>query len=279
MRGDLSHVRASYDQEPEREWRRLEGGAQARLEWIVTSHALARHLPPPGGSQQILDAGGGPGRYTLALARQGYRMTLLDLSPALLDLARARIAEARSEVANRIDAIIEGSVTDLATFDAARFDAVLCLGGILSHLPEPDDRRRALAELRRVARPGGLLFISVFNRLAGFRSAVQWPDAWPQFFPRLLRGGRVPMGPNGIPTYAFYPEEFVAELTAAGFTVRALYGCQGIGAHLQEEHLLALMDDPERWPLWREALLATCDHPNIVGVSGQILAIISRGRE
>ena len=275
MQGDLGRVQANYDGEPEREWQRLEGGAQARLEYIVTRHALARHLPTPTPALQILDAGGGPGRYTIALAQQGYRMTLLDLSPALLTLAKERIAVAGPEVQQRVVATVEGSITDLGVFSEGQFDAVLCLGGVLSHLPAADDRRRALRELRRMVRPNGLIFISAFNRLAGFRSAVQWPAAWSQFFPRLLYGGQVPMGPSALPTYSFYPEEFVAELAAADLDVRTLYGCQGLGAHLQEDNLLALMDDAARWPSWQQVLLDTCDHPNIVGVSSHLLAVAS----
>ena len=85
--------------------------------------------------------------------------------------------------------------------------------------------------------------------------------------------GHVPMGPSAIPTYAFYPEEFIAELHLAGLNPLALYGCQGIGAHLQEDHLQALMGDAERWPTWRRVLLDTCNHPNIVGVSSHLLAV------
>ena len=81
------------------------------------------------------------------------------------------------------------------------------------------------------------------------------------------------MGPHEIPTYAFYPEEFAAELAGAGFALDTIYGCQGIGAHLPEDHLLAVLDDPERWPLWREALLTTCEHPNIIGLSSHLLAV------
>lgn len=276
MRDDLDRVRASYDRDPEREWRRLEGGAQARLEYVVTLHVLARHLPPPDSARHLLDAGGGPGRYTLALAERGYRVTLLDLSPALLDTARARLAAAAPAVRERVAAVVEGSVTDLAGFADGRFDAVLCLGGVLSHLPDPAARRRALGELRRVLRPGGPLFATAFNRFAGFRSAVQWPHAWEQFFPALLEGGQVTMGPDALPVYAFRPEEFVGELAGAGLAVRALYGCQGLGAHLQEEHLLARLDDPARWPLWRRALLDTCGHPNVVGVSSHLLAVVGR---
>ena len=211
-----------------------------------------------------------------ALAARGYRVTLLDLSPALLDLARARIAAAEPAVRQRVAGVVEGSITDLTTFANAQFDAVLCLGGVLSHLPDLAARQRALRELGRVLRPAGPLFATAFNRLAGFRSAVQWPGAWSQFFPRLLEGGQVPMGPDAIPTYAYFPEEFTGELTRVGFDIRALYGCQGLGAHLQEEHLLALMDDRERWVVWRQVLLDTCGHPNVIGVSSQLLAVASQ---
>jgi hypothetical protein len=80
----------------------------------------------------------------------------------------------------------------------------------------------------------------------------------------------------GVPAYSFLPEEFVAELGEAGLHLERLVGCQGLGAHLQDDHLLALMADPVRWPIWRELLLATCDHPNIVGVSSHLLAVATR---
>ena len=276
MQEGCDRVRASYDADPAREWGRLEGGVGARLEYLITRHALARHLPPPAPGCPVLDAGGGPSRYALALAADGYPVTLLDLSPALLALARSRIAAATPGVRGNIRAVVEGSVTDLVAFSDARFRAVVCLGGVVSHLPEATDRARALRELRRVLHPDGVLFVSAFNRLAGFRAAVQWPAAWPQLIPHLLRGGRVPMGPQGIPTYAYDPEEFVADLAAAGLAVRALYGCQGLGAQLPEGAMLALMADEARWAPWRQVLLETCDHPAIVGVSSHLLAVTAR---
>lgn len=207
-------------------------------------------------------------------------MTLLDLSPATLDLARRRIAEAGAGVRGRVEGVREGSITDLGRFSEGRFsegrfDATLCLGGPLSHVVEPARRRRALAELRRVTRPGGLLFISVMNRLGGYRSVVQWPDCYPQYFPHLPATGVATIHLGAL-AYYFLPEEFVANLTEAGLAVERLYGCNGLGAHLQEEHLAALMADEARWPAWRDALLATCDHPNVVGVSNHLLAVARR---
>ena len=149
MEDTLAQVRAAYDHDPEWEWRRLDSGAQYRLEHLVTMHALKRHLPALTQDRpcHVLDAGGGPRRYTLALAAQGYTMSLFDLSPALLALARWRIAESGPAVCERVPAVVEGSITDLARFGDEQFDAVLCLGGVLSHVIEDALRRQALAEL------------------------------------------------------------------------------------------------------------------------------------
>jgi ubiquinone/menaquinone biosynthesis C-methylase UbiE len=272
MDEDFLRIRAAYDLVPEREWDRLESGAQFRLEHLITAHVLEQHLPAPDRSVHVLDAGGGPGRYTVALAGRGYAVTLLDLSPGLLDLARRRISESPPDVQQRVEAVVEGSITDLSRFPDAGFDAVLCLGGPLSHVVEAEQRRQALAELRRVALPGAPVFVSVMNRFGAYRSAVQWPSCYEQFFPHLPETGTADIG-AGAPTYFFRPEEFVDELTRTGLRVEHVYGCNGIGAHLDEDNLLALMGDQARWPPWRDQLLATCDHPNVIGASNHILAV------
>ena len=81
MDDGLAAVRAAFDRDPDLEWQRLEIFPRSRLEYMIVSAALARNLPAPDRSTSVLDAGGGPGRYTVALARAGYPVTLLDLSP------------------------------------------------------------------------------------------------------------------------------------------------------------------------------------------------------
>jgi len=60
-------IRDYYDQKAEDEWKRLVQDPYHRLEFIVTMHFLNKHLPKSG---LILDAGGGPGRYTIELAKK-----------------------------------------------------------------------------------------------------------------------------------------------------------------------------------------------------------------
>ncbi|MFO7662298.1 MAG: class I SAM-dependent methyltransferase [Chloroflexota bacterium] len=78
----MNPVEAHYDRHAEQEWERLE---RHRTEFAVTCRILVDNLPSP--PANILDIGGGPGRYALHLIQQGYDVTLLDLSSNCLDLA------------------------------------------------------------------------------------------------------------------------------------------------------------------------------------------------
>ena len=270
----LDRVREHYDRDPALEWGRFEARVQHRIEFIVTMHAIERHLPAPGAGARVLDAGGGPGRYTIALAERGYRVTLLDLSPANVEFARDRIAKAGASVAANVEATCAGSFTDLGAFPDASFDAVLCLGAALSHVADASLRLRALAELRRVAKPSAPLLLSVQNALATLRSIVQWPYTWAGDAQGWIdrEPANTVKGSDGLPWVEFLPEEFLALLAEAGLECERLYGCWGIAAHLPAENLEALMADEERWPLWRRWLLETCDHPNVIGLSGHLIA-------
>ena len=150
-----------FDGYGEKEWERLEKNLHRRVEYEVTMHILRRHLPPEG---HILDAGCGPGRYAIDLARSGYRVHLVDISEEQLRMAEERIVEAG--LRGNIAALSCMDVCDLSDIPDASFDAVLCLGGALSYVR--DGRHRAISELIRVARPGSPLIVSVMSLLGTF---------------------------------------------------------------------------------------------------------------
>ncbi len=252
-----------------------------RLEYLVNCHVLASALPPVGfgTSPRVLDAGGGPGRYTILLAERGYRVSLLDLSPKLLALAGRRITELPHETQSRVERVMEGSIADLSMIADASFDVVICLGGPLGYLTVTDHRARALAELRRVAKPGAPLLLTAFNRFGAYRGAVQWwlaQNTFDSTFPSIAETGMT-VQELGAPAYAYAsPDEFQEEIEAAGIEFVRMVGCMGIGAHLQEEHLRALMADALRWPQWQKVFLESCEHPSIAGASTIILAVARR---
>jgi ubiquinone/menaquinone biosynthesis C-methylase UbiE len=96
----------------------------------------------------VLEIAVGTGR-NLSLYPAGTRLTAIDLSPAMLALARERATAAGLDVDLRL-----GDAEALA-FDDASFDTVVCTLALCT-IPRPE---RAVAEARRVLRPGGRFLI------------------------------------------------------------------------------------------------------------------------
>ena len=166
-------VKKHYTEYGMGEWERLFGHPYRQLEFDTTMHFLKKYLPEKG---LVLDAGGGPGRYTIELAKMGWNVILLDLTPKLLEIARGKIKEA--EVEKQVKQVVEGSVDNLSMFEDEAFDAVLCLGGPLNHLVYKKDRDTAAKELVRVAKRGSPIFVSVIGRLAVLMNTIVfiWPE-------------------------------------------------------------------------------------------------------
>jgi SAM-dependent methyltransferase len=97
--------------------------------------------------ERVLDVATGSGNAALWAARRGAQVTGLDLSPALLDVARRRSAEEGLAVDWR-----EGDA-EVLPFADGEFDRVVSVFGVI-FAPRHE---RAAAELRRVTRPGGTI--------------------------------------------------------------------------------------------------------------------------
>jgi ubiquinone/menaquinone biosynthesis C-methylase UbiE len=116
---------------------------------------------------EVLEIAVGTGR-NLPHYREGIRLTGIELSPAMLEIARARARELSREVDLRV-----GDAQALEFADEL-FDTVVCT---LSLCTIPDDRA-AVAEVRRVLRPGGrfLLLEHVRSPLLPVRLAQRLLD-------------------------------------------------------------------------------------------------------
>jgi SAM-dependent methyltransferase len=110
----------------------------------------------------VLELGSGTGRLTLPLARAGHPMIGLDLSPAMLTRARARLAAEPEEVRRRVT-LLAGDVRDAEFTPPSVPDLVIAPFRVLQHFPSIDDQLRVFALARRVLRPGGRFVLDLFN--------------------------------------------------------------------------------------------------------------------
>jgi SAM-dependent methyltransferase len=251
------------------EWRRLVQDAYHRLEFETTLHYLEKYLPEKG---LILDAGGGPGRYTLELAQRGYQVVLLDLTPANLEFARRQVK--RRKLQKQVVSIVEGSIVDLSQFETNSFDAVICLGGPLSHVLDEGQRDRAISEFLRVSRKGAPVFVSVMGRLSLlvieldlFQHEIEMPH-----FIQIRDTGSY-LGYSGFTACHFFlPEEFLQAFEKQGANVLEMVGLEGIGSH-HARKINQLARNEQRWKIWLETHFQTCTHPSVVGRAEHMLII------
>jgi SAM-dependent methyltransferase len=112
--------------------------------WLVERRVL------PGAA--VLDAGCGTGRYAIELARRGYVVSGVDVSPDL-------IARAQSSAANMARPV-SFTVSDILALPASQYDAILCRG-VLDDLVVAGDRQSVFRVFRRALKPEGVLVLDV----------------------------------------------------------------------------------------------------------------------
>lgn len=101
----------------------------------------------------ILEIGAGTGRYSVTLAKQGLRVTALELIGHNLEILRSKL--------DGTEAIrtIQGNALDLSELPDSSFDLTMLLGPMY-HLYTREDKLRALSEAVRVTKPGGHILVA-----------------------------------------------------------------------------------------------------------------------
>jgi ubiquinone/menaquinone biosynthesis C-methylase UbiE len=270
MDADMRAVAETYDRDTEREWQRLAKDPYHTLEFQVVMYHLRKRLPPQG---KILDAGGGPGRYAIELCQAGYEIVLLDLSPGNIALAREKFELQPQTVQDRLLQAVVGDVRDLSRFEPGSFDAVLCLGGPLTHISDADDRSRALSELVRVARTGAIVGIEVVGYLAVLRTILLEfsHELLDPSFEKLVQEGDT-MGPTKSTWHFFRADEIRQLAESHGLETIEMAGCQGLSTNLVEA-TNRIAEDEAKWKRWVDLLLRTSTEPAAVDMAEHMLYI------
>ncbi|MHB1444276.1 MAG: class I SAM-dependent methyltransferase [Acidimicrobiales bacterium] len=211
-------------------------GTEQEVAFLVEALGLA-----PG--MRVLDAGCGPGRHSLALARRGVTMVGIDLALPFLEVATAPVPGARvlgpgaapaDEAAGPAPTgavFVQGDVRRLPVRPAS-FDAVICLcQGGFGLLGGTGDEGAALGELARALRPGGRLALTAFSSWY----AVKWLGEGETFSAEtavLHETARIRDRTGGEETEfaldhtCFTPRELQLMAAAAGLRVEGLWSVE-----------------------------------------------------
>ena len=257
MSYDPQAVRDLYDTRVRREWERFDHPL-GRVQLTQIQRFLARYVRP---KSTVLDAGSGPGRFAVFLAKMGCRVTLVDISEKMIAEAQRRLAEA--DLSDSLKGAHCRDMVNMGFLPDESFDVVLCLGGALCYLR--DQVQTALAELVRVCKPNGLLLGSVMSRIGTLRTRLVYgwargTEVVPQALETLWKTGGVPPGGAFLteqPAHFFRKDELLRVLEEADMDVVEVRSTNAL-LTLLPERLLALQSDPSIWPMLEDIEAEVC---------------------
>lgn len=120
------------------------------VEFMTTMHYIHRYLTP---GMRILEIGAGTGRYSHALAREGYAVDAVELVESNIVRFNA-LTQPGENITIR-----QGNACDLSPFPDGAYDVTLLLGPMY-HLFTEEEKLAALGEAIRVTKRGGVIFVA-----------------------------------------------------------------------------------------------------------------------
>ncbi len=130
-----------------------------------------------------LDLGCGTGKWGLRLLKSGLTTTFVDHSPAMIDQVRLKLDD--FGVKAKRATLIVADIVDLSSLPADHFALTVAMGDPLSICTDPP---RAIREMLRMSRPGGIVIATVDNKLAAIDHFIDRGDI--DALEQFVRSGR-----------------------------------------------------------------------------------------
>lgn len=241
---------------------RLTKSRHGQLEFLTTMHYIHKYLKS---GMKILEVGAGTGRYSIALAKEGYEVTAVELVKSNLDVLKENAKGVKNLKA------LQGDALDLSKLKDSYYDMVLVLGP-LYHLYNKADQTKAIDEALRVCKNNGILmfaFIPVYNFVVdyGMKSESSliktikenFTDNFlPRQFPEQMFTG-------------FNVDDFKKLFKQKQFKPLHMISADSILQIEEDRNDFAMTD--EEFDLYFKFHLATCERPYLLGFSAHLLYI------
>ncbi len=255
----LNNYYQNYDEE-----NRL-SSRHGSIEYLTTMRYIEKYLRP---DSRILEIGAATGRYSHALAREGYRVDAVELLEHNIELFR------RNTLPDEPITITQGNATDLHTFPGNTYDLTLLLGPMY-HLFTEEDKLKALSEAIRVTKPHGVIFaaycmadptVLTYGFIRGeIHNIIEKCMVDPQTFKAFSKPWDI---------FELHRKEDIDKLRNA-FPVKQLHfvATDGYANHMRPT--LESMDD-ETFQLYLRYHFATCERGDMIGISHHTLDIFRK---
>lgn len=237
------------------------------VEFLTTMRYIEKYIKP---GDRVIEIGAGTGRYSHALARQGYTVDAVELIGQNIEVFR------KNTLPSENITITQGNALDLSSFQDNKYDITLLLGP-LYHLYSIEDKRQALREAIRVTKPGGIVFAAYvisdgcllddgFNR--GNINVAEYIEKG------LIHGKTFAAKSEPEDLFELVRKEDIDELMSVFPTTRLHYVASD-GCALFMREAIDRMDD-ETFELYLQYHFATCERSDLAGVTSHSIDIFRK---
>ena len=216
---------------------------------------------------KILEVGAGTGRYSVTLAKQGLKVTAVELIPHNLEILKSKLDGTEPITA------LQGNALDLSRFADETFDLTLLLGPMY-HLYSKEEKLQALSEAVRVTKSGGRILVAycmneptVIQYVFGLNHLREVMD-----LNMLTSDWHCISEPKDL--FEMVRTEEIAELDAA-VPVRRIKLVAADGATNYKREYIDAMDD-ETFSKWMDYHYAICERQDLIGASHHTLDVLRK---
>lgn len=235
-----------------------------QIEFMTTMKYIHEYLKP---GMRVLEVGAGTGRYSIALAQEGYQVDAVELVEKNIEVFRSKIKTGMHVH------LVQGNAVDLSAYENELFDGTLLLRSMY-HLFQDESKRRALEEAIRVTKRGGKIFAAYcMNEATILQYSFQKGTIWGDMDKGLISKD-FHWTSNSNDAFSLMRPDEIVELTQ-NFPVQRLKILASDGAARYMENTIDVMDD-KTFDLYYQYHLSTCERKDLIGASNHTLDILQK---